>query len=379
MDPLYGTGPVSVQSHSPQVMSPRMETTSAPERVLERGSAPSVRKRLRRYWVRHRTLFWTLHSLWALGVGIVVIFLARERYGFVPWVILFLALAWASTLFFGRRLAADRGRSATAEVPELRAEVTSYLTRAIYQETLFFLLPFYWYSTVVESPNIGFTALLIGLALFSCVDLVFDRWLRTLPLFGLVFFATVAFAAINLLLPMLMPLDPAIGTPLAAVVAVGSAIPLAMRDVIASRRQKVGLALLTVAFLAIAIGLPRLVPPVPLRLQEAVFTTGIDESSMAPADTLGPSVESTELPGAILIVVEVFAPSNLPASVHLDWKRDDQVFRSSREIEITAHDLGFRVWDGFRPDSGLVPPGRYEVLLRTKGSRVFGMAGIDVL
>jgi hypothetical protein len=356
-----------------------METASAPDRVLELGSVPSVRKRLRRYWVRHRTLFWTLHSLWALAIGIVVLFLARERYGFVPWVVLFLVLAWASTLFFGRRLAEGKEGAVTAQVPELRAEVTSYLTRAIYQETLFFLLPFYWYSTVVESPNIGFTTLLVGLAVFSCVDLVFDRWLRTLPIFGLVFFATVAFAAINLLLPMLVPFDPAIGTPLAAVVAVGSAIPLAMRGAIAGRRQKIGLALLTVGFLALAVGLPRLVPPVPLRLQKAVFTTGIDESSVAPADTLGPSVASSELPGALLIVVEVFAPSNLPASVRLDWKRDDEVFRSSREIEITAHDLGFRVWDGFRPDSGLVPPGRYEVLLRTSGRRVFGMARIDVL
>ncbi|HUF07970.1 MAG TPA: DUF5924 family protein, partial [Rhodothermales bacterium] len=267
-----------------------MATTSAPDRVLERGSAPSVRKRLRRYWVRHRALFWTLHSLWALGIGIVVIILARERYGFVPWVILFLVIAWASTLFFGRRLTAAKERAATVGVPGLRAEVTSYLTRAMYQETLFFLLPFYWYSTVVESANIGFTALLVGLAVFSCVDLVFDRWLRTLPLFGLVFFATVAFAAINLLLPMLVPLDPAIGTPLAAVVAVGSAIPLAMRGSIAGRRQKIGLALLTIGFLALAVGLPRLVPPVPLRLQEAVFTTSIDESSVVPADTLGPSV-----------------------------------------------------------------------------------------
>lgn len=338
----------------------------------------SIRSRLRSFWVRHRALFWTLHSLWALAIGTFVILLARERYGFVPWVVLFLVLAWASTLFFGRRIASRSSSDDARRVPGFRAEVTSYLTRTMYQETLFFLLPFYWYSTVVESPNVAFTALLVGLAVFSCVDLVFDRWLRTRPLFGLVFFATVAFAAINLLLPMMLPLDPAIGTPLAAVVAVGSSIPLAVRGTAMSRGVKIGLPLLTVALLALAAGLPRLVPPVPLRLQNAVFASRIDPDTLVPADTLGPAVASGSLRGRLFVLVEVFAPSNLPARVRLDWLRDGASFHSSREVEITAHNLGFRVWDGFRSETGRVEPGEYEVVLRTEGSRVFGIARINV-
>lgn len=354
-------------------------TESFPSNRLSEGDrAGSIGSTIQSYWIRHRTLFWTLHSLWALAIGIGVIYLARERYGFVIWIVVFLLLAWASTLFFGRRFVTGNVPAGARTAPGLTAEVTSYLTRTMYQETLFFLLPFYWYSTVVESPNVTFTALLVGLAVFSCWDLVFDRWLRTRPLFGLLFFATVAFAAINLLLPMFLSIDPVFGTPLAAAAAVGSSIPLAMRGAISARKHRIGLAVFGVAFLALSVGLPRLVAPVPLRLQSAIFTSELDRDTLVPADTLGRSVKSDELHGVIFILIEVFAPSNVPADVHLDWKRDGVLFHSSREIEITAHDLGFRVWDGFRPDSGAVPPGSYEVVLRTEGRRVFGLAHIDV-
>ncbi|HSG46629.1 MAG TPA: hypothetical protein VLA43_02325, partial [Longimicrobiales bacterium] len=60
--------------------------------------SPTFRERAGRYWARHRTLFWMLHSFWALATGVAVLLLARERYAFVPWVVAFLGLTWASTL-----------------------------------------------------------------------------------------------------------------------------------------------------------------------------------------------------------------------------------------------------------------------------------------
>ena len=75
---------------------------------------------------------------------------------------------------------------------------------------------------MAASANVLFLVFFGGLAAFSCLDLAFDRLLRTSAVFGLVFFATEAFAAINLLLPMVLGIDPEIATPLAAVVAVAS-------------------------------------------------------------------------------------------------------------------------------------------------------------
>ncbi len=326
-----------------------------------------------RFWARHRSLFWILHSLWALASGIVVLLLARERYHLVPWVVLFLALTWLSTLFFGRADAREPG-----EAPGLVLEVTSYVTRVLYQETLFFLLPFYAYSTVLRSPNVVFLVLLGALAVLSCVDLVFDHWLRNRPLFALAFFAIVAFAALNLILPLLAGVRPSLAAPAAALLAVGSAAVLAQRTVGRERRVRLGLAVAATLMLVVALGFPQIIPPVPLRLERAVFAAGMDRSTLALRRPLAGRTTSAEAGRELVVLFDVYSPTAVPATVQLEWQRDGSVLRLSRDVSITAQAHGFRVWDAWHPETGPVPPGRYRVVLETTGHRVFGVARMTV-
>jgi hypothetical protein len=332
----------------------------------------SLRDHAHRLWERHRTWFWIVHSVWSLITGTAIVVLARDRYHLVVWVVLFLALTWMITLFFGRA-AADPERP-----PPLAHELTSYVTRVLYQETLFFLIPFYAASTVFRSLNALFLALLAGLAVLSCIDLVFDRWLRFRPVFGLMFFSIVAFAAVNLLLPLLVGFPPRFAAPAAALLSVGGVVPLGLRAARRSWRVQVRLLAAAALLVAVAAGLPRVIPPVPLRLQRATFATGIDRDTLALAETAVDHALSAELGGSLFVLVEVFAPSALPASVRLEWRRDGELLRVSRDISITAHAAGFRVWDGWHAPSGSVPPGRYRVVLQTAGGRVFGVATLTV-
>lgn len=316
--------------------------------------------------------------MWALATGVAVIVLARERYGFVPWVLLFLGLTWLSTLYFGRKMPAESGGAGEADAPGAAQEATSYLTRSMYQETLFFLLPFYAYSTVVRSPNIMFMVLLAVLAVVSCLDLVFDRWLRETRAGSLLFFALVAFAGMNLLIPILFPVDPTVATRLAAGLAVASALPLASHGERPSRKGALLLALTAGTFLALTIGLPRLVPPVPLRMQDATFSSGIDRESLQLEDAVTNAVSADALGDGLYVLMEIFAPSIVPTDVNLRWERDGVPLRASRTIEITAHEGGFRIWDAWRPENGIMQAGRYEVILETRARRVFGSARIRV-
>jgi hypothetical protein len=339
----------------------------------------SLRQRAWRFWSKHRTLFWTLHSVWALATGVLIIWLAQEQYGFVPWVVLFLGLTWLSTLYFGRKTAPAAVAGAdTSQPPGPAAEATSYVTRVMYQETLFFLLPFYAYSMVLDAPNVLFMVLLGSLAILSCIDLVFDRWLRTSQVRSLLFFALVTFAAVNLLIPMLVPVDPALATKIAAGVAVMGALPLALQGKRPSRKDAGFLALATAIFLAVVIGFPRLIPPVPLRLQEVTFAAGIDRETLEPIIPLQHEVGSATLGDGLYVRILVFAPTVVPAQVNLRWELDGETIRDTRTIDITAHAGGFRIWDVWRPESGPIEPGRYDVILEMQARRVFGTATIVV-
>ncbi len=328
-----------------------------------KGRSPRRLTALHDFWVRRRRLFWMLHSTWALLSGIAVVVIARERYHLVAWVVLFLVLTWASTLFFGRGAGAEPrwlpGLEGRRAPPTMAHEVTSYFTRVMYQETLFFLLPFYAYSTVFDSPNVLFLACLGALAGFSCIDLVFDRWLRTRPIFGLTFFAVVAFAALNLLLPLVLGLRLRFATPAAALLALAAAVPLAHR-MVAAGRARVRLALAAAVFVAVPIAFPELVPPAPLRLRSATFASRIDPRTLAVRDTLRSPVPATAVGNELVVVVEVFAPSALPAQVSLQWKRDGRTVRETRGVDIVAHISGFRVWDGWGPPPARCLPARIK-------------------
>ncbi len=326
-------------------------------------------------WQRHGRVFWVLHSIWALGAGVVVLWLAHERYAFLPWVVGCLLVTWVSTLFFSRPTTAPADDAWSARFGR---SLASYLTRVMYQHTLFFLLPFYAYSVMWRSWNVVFLIVLAVLAVLACLDLVFDRWIRESPVFGLVFFGSVAFGALNLLLPVGLEVRPDVATPIAAVVALITAAPLAGRGRARGRGPWLRVAGAGVALLVVAVGFPWLVPPVPLRLERVTFAKGLDRTTLEPTDVIAGEVASKSLRGELAVIATVFAPSNVPARVALDWYLDRTLVRSSREVEIVAHVGGFRFWDSLRPEAGTLAPGAYRVVLRTADHRVFGAAGVRI-
>jgi hypothetical protein len=191
-------------------------------------------------------------------------------------------------------------------------------------------------------------------------------------------FALVTFAAVNLLIPILLPVDPMVGARVATGVAILTALPLALQGERPSRKGKALLGGGAAAFLAVALAFPQIVPPVPLRVQSATFAAGIDRETLTLTDTLRSATPSSGLPDGLFVLFEVFAPTLVPTQVTLRWERDGVVLREGRQIEITAHELGFRVWDAWRPEEETIVPGRYRVVMETRGRRVFGEASFLV-
>jgi len=142
---------------------------------------------------RYSRLFWTLHSIWALISGASCWSLPTTASAFCPGSSSS-SPDMVSTLFF---LASPGSGSTRVRVAR---GFVSYLTRVMYQETLFFLLPFYFYSTTFPSWNSAYIIVLAGLAILSCFDRMFDRLLRTSRWFAQAFFAFVTYSALQFFL-----------------------------------------------------------------------------------------------------------------------------------------------------------------------------------
>jgi hypothetical protein len=291
---------------------------------------------------KYTWLLWQLHSAWALISGIAVLVLAHNRYGFLRWVVLFIALTWGSTLLFSR-LAVDEGSRAT----RLARSVTSYLMRVMYQETLFFLIPFYYYSATLRSWNFLYVVALALLAVLSCFDTAFDRLLRNHRWFSTGFFAFVSFSALQFFLPLLLRTRIEYGAYLAAAISFIAALALAQRwNDLRERRRLVVIALAFVGVLAGVRLFSRLIPPVPLRLTRLRFSGTLNPRTLAAPTDFEKEIPATELRrGRIYAVATIFSPERIPAGVQMRFVQGGKVLRSSRALELTARPGGFRIWD----------------------------------
>lgn len=291
---------------------------------------------LRELRAKYARLFWALHSVWALISGVAVLVLAHNRYGFGRWVVIFIALTWGSTLILERTVASPFAHG-----------VVSYLTRVMYQETLFFLIPFYFYSSTVRSWNFLYVIALGIFAVLSCFDMLFDRLLREHRAFAIGFFAFVSFSALQFFLPLLLRAH------IQYVVYLAAAISLIAAMALAGEFRVPRIALITLAVLAAVVLFLPLLPPVPLRLTSLRFSGALNPDTLeAPVDFDKEIPASALTRGRIYAVATVFAPERLPASMQMTFAQSGKVLRASRKLELTARPGGYRIWDSVKlPDN----------------------------
>jgi hypothetical protein len=330
-----------------------------------------------RLYDRYSRIFWTLHSTWALLSGGIVLVLAHNRYGFLPWVVLFLTLTWLSTLLFSRL--------ATGESARVRAArgFVSYLTRVMYQETLFFLLPFYFYSTTFISWNSAYVVVLAGLAVLSCFDVVFDRLLRTNRWFALGFFAFVTYSALQFFVPLLLHVPVHNGAYLAAGLAFFASLPLAYSlNELKQRRRTVFMVLALTAIVGILKVGRELIPPVPLRLTDLGFGLGIDPRTHELESQFpeGKPVTEDRLDGGRLFVrATIFSPGKLPLRARIRFLHDGAVVKTSRNLDLVAHRWGFRLWDAIRVGRAGDAAGVYRAEVWTSEGQLVGRGSVRVV
>jgi hypothetical protein len=311
---------------------------------------------------------WGLHSLWALALGVVVMWAGAHNYAWLRVTIFYLVFLWVASLFVPTLV--DRPSAGTKWRGRLRL-VINYFTKNFYQQLLFFLLPIYYASATVRSANVLFVVFLAASALISTFDVFFDQHLSVRRGLTAVFFAFNLFACINVMLPVVWGVSNSTALRISALLAVAAfatirySVGELARD---GRRVQIGVAAMALVLL-VALGRP-LIPPAPLRVLQTEFGTGINRATF---QVTGPVAS---LPvgwtGPVYAVTAIYAPLGLRDRVGHRWYQDGRLVFASAFYRLEGgRPEGFRLWT-FAAASNVRPDTRLTVEVWTEAGQLVG-------
>ena len=308
-----------------------------PERApgLELGQQPPMRltTRVKRFLREHGRKLWWLHSLYALLLGVGVVFFARKGFEHARWMAVTLGLAWLLLVLVYRVFAkGSQVRAYEAADPKVRARffVMTYALKNLYQGMLFFLLPFYWQSMTADSANVWFSLLLGGAAVLSTLDIVFDRVLMRFRWLASVFHGFTLFACLNLVIPALFPDTRTLASLLAAAaIAVVSFWTLHVTKRALKKKVYIGLFAASIgAGVGLAYVARAAVPPVPMYVSSAgVGPKQLSDGRLAmEVKTLHPEVIKE-----LIAVTDVVVPGGKGDRLRHVWRHKGVVVRRTTE------------------------------------------------
>ncbi len=334
-------------------------------------SRSSFRHRLIEWFHRHQEKLWWLHSLYALILGIGIMWLGKRNFSYLRLVVFHISFIWLSSLLLPKML--DPPRLPAPWAPRLRLLV-NFFNKNLYQQMLFFVLPIYYASATLVSRNIAFV-LLVGLsATLSTLDVIYDRHLSAKRGLTATFFAFNLFTLINVMLPILWSVSNTLTTRVSAALACLGFLSLYYPSSQSKfRRRALGLATGLLFFGLIELGRP-LIPPAPLRLASVEFGDDFDKVSLRIRSPLAelPPAQPLRLYG----VTSIKAPLGLTERVRHRWYENGKlIFASSFYNVVGGREEGFRLWTSFSFNS-IAPGTKLRLDLETEGGQLIGSAGL---
>ena len=323
---------------------------------------------------RHEGLLWSVHSLYALALGVVFMWLGARNFTWLRLAALHILVIWGASLALANVI--DRPGHESVWWHRLRL-VINYVTKNFYQQILFFILPIYYGSATLGSRNMGFVGLLAASAVVSTLDIVYDRHLSKRRELNALFFAFNLFAAVAVALPILWSISNVAALRLASLGAVVGYITIARQptDLARPRTWKASAAGAAVLLALIQLLLPY-VPPAPLRLTDTEFSLAFDRRgfrAITPVASLSPAWT-----GRVFVVTSLHAPLGLKDTVELRWYRGAQWLWSSRAVDVVGgRQQGFRLWSSVMvAEPG--DPGAIRVDVVTGAGQLIGRATLPV-
>ncbi|VXB50844.1 conserved membrane hypothetical protein [Pseudomonas sp. 8BK] len=262
---------------------------------------------------------------------------------------------------------------------ELPPPLLRYATQMIHQESLFFVLPFFFITTTWNSGQLLFSGLLASAALVSIIDPLYYRWLAPKRWLFLAYHTLTLFAVLLTALPIIFKLTTPQSYQLALAAAVLLSFP-SLFTIITVQRWWRGLLLVSLTLAIGATGwLARTwVPPATLWLTEVAVAQEFDNQNRAPGESIKELSVAQLRSQGLFAYTAISAPRGLNERIYHVWRRD------GGEVERIALDIhggrkeGYRAWThkkNFPADA----VGRWQVQVLTEAGQMIGVLRFKVV
>ena len=305
------------------------------------------------------------------GIGSFI--LVDRQAGLASWVAVLMLISWV-WLMLENTLTGLFARTFNREIPQ---PLLRYATQMIHQETLFFVLPFFFITTTWNSGQLVFTGLLGAAGLISIIDPLYYKWLAPRRWLFLALHTLTLFAALLTALPIILHLTTAQSFKLALIAAMALSFPsLASSFPINTWRRGVALVLVTLSVGAGGWLLRSWVPPATLWMTEVAVSTEV--LNRQPGDSLDEIAASRIRSSGLYAYTAINAPRGLNERIYHVWQKD------GKEVDRIALDIhggrkeGYRAWthkQNFPPN----PVGKWQVRVLTEDGQVIGVLRFKVV
>ncbi|WP_256676657.1 DUF5924 family protein, partial [Pseudomonas sp. PICF6] len=206
------------------------------------------------------------------GVGSFM--LVDRQQGLATWITIIMLVSWL-WLMLENSLTRLFTRIFKREIPQ---PLLRYATQMIHQESLFFVLPFFFITTTWNSSQVIFTGLLAASALVSIIDPLYYKWLAPRRWAFLALHTLTLFAALLTALPIILHLT----TDQSFKLALGTAMLLSFPSLasifpIRTVRNALAILCITVGIGAAGWVLRSWVPPATLWMTEVAISTQLED------------------------------------------------------------------------------------------------------
>ena len=301
--------------------------------------------------------------------GIASFILVDRQEGLATWIAVVLLISWL-WLMVENSIVSLFNKRFGREIPQ---GLLRYGTQMIHQESLFFVLPFFFVTTTWNSGQAIFTAVLGAAGLISIVDPLYYKWLAPRRWLFMALHTLTLFAALLTALPIIVHLTTAQSYKLALGVAILLSFPsIASSFPINNWRRAV-----TVPVMILAIGaggwlLRSWVPPATLWLTEVAVSTDFDNKNRKPGESISQISAAQLRNGGLYAYTAINAPRGLEERIYHVWRHE------GKDMDRIALDIhggrkeGYRAWthkQNFPEDV----TGRWQVRVLTEDGQMIGV------